>query len=95
MNPAVGEAGLLGWEAYHQKRTPRKLLQSWLSARLSLKPPYPPVEPLMRRRAWAEALTDRIAGEAYQVLDPAERQELVELMETASRMLQDTPVAVS
>jgi hypothetical protein len=58
-------------------------------------PPYPAVEPLMRRRAWAEALTDRIAGEAYRVLDPTERQELVERMETASRMLQDTPVAVS
>lgn len=58
-------------------------------------PPYPVIEPLIRRRAWAEALTDRIAGEAYRVLDPAERQELVELMETASRMLQDTPVAVS
>jgi hypothetical protein len=58
-------------------------------------PPYPAVEPLMRRRAWAEALTDRIAGEAYRVLDPAERQELVELMEEASQLLHDTPVGVS
>jgi hypothetical protein len=58
-------------------------------------PPYPAVEPLMRRRAWAEALTDRIAGEAYRVLDPTERQELVELMETASKLLRDAPVEVS
>ena len=57
-------------------------------------PPYPAPEPLMRRRAWAEALTDRIVGEAYRVLDPGERQELVELMEEASTMLQDTPVGV-
>jgi hypothetical protein len=49
----------------------------------------------MRRRAWAEALTDRIAGEAYRVLDPAERQELVELMEEASELLHETPVGVS
>jgi len=62
---------------------------------LGWQPPYPHFEPLVRRRSWAEALTDRIAGEAYRVLDPTERQELVELMETASRMLQDTPVAVS
>jgi hypothetical protein len=58
-------------------------------------PPYPAAEPLMRRRAWAEALTDRIAGEAYRVLDPGERQELVELMETASKALEDSRVPVS
>jgi hypothetical protein len=58
-------------------------------------PPYPAVEPLMRRRAWAEALTDRITGEAYRVIDPAERQELVELMEEASKLLRDAPVGVS
>ncbi|GIJ70303.1 SCO6745 family protein [Virgisporangium ochraceum] len=58
-------------------------------------PPYPAAEPLMRRRAWAEALTDRIAGEAYRVLDPGERQELVELLETASKMLSESsPVPV-
>ena len=28
-------------------------------------PPFPPFEPLVRRRSWAEALTDRIAGEAF------------------------------
>jgi hypothetical protein len=46
-------------------------------------PPYPPLGPLVRRRAWAEAVTDRIAGQAYQVLDPAERVELIGLLETA------------
>jgi hypothetical protein len=38
-SPAVGEAGLLACEAYHQKRMPLKLLQSCDTARLSLKPP--------------------------------------------------------
>jgi hypothetical protein len=46
-------------------------------------PPYPQYEPLVRRRAWAEALTDRIAGEAYRALDPVERAELVDLLEAA------------
>src|SRR5213080_131805 len=32
-------------------------------------PPYPPFGPLVRRRTWAEAVTDRIAGQAYRVLD--------------------------
>lgn len=44
-------------------------------------PPYPSFEPLVRRRVWAEALTDRVAGEAYRVLTPAERQELISLLE--------------
>ena len=44
-------------------------------------PPYPPLGPLVRRRAWAEAVTDRIAGDAYRVLDPAERVELVRLLD--------------
>jgi hypothetical protein len=46
-------------------------------------PPYPPFVPIVRRRAWAEALTDRIAGEAYRVLDSGERRELVGLLEAA------------
>lgn len=58
-------------------------------------PPYPTYEPLIRRRAWAEALTDRIAGEAYRVLDAKERLELVDLMETASNSLREAPLAVA
>ncbi len=58
-------------------------------------PPYPAYEPLIRRRAWAEALTDRIAGEAYRVLDAKERLELVDLMETASNNLHEAPVPVA
>jgi hypothetical protein len=46
-------------------------------------PPYPAFQPLMKRRSWAEALTDRIAGEAYRALDVNERAELVELLEAA------------
>jgi hypothetical protein len=46
-------------------------------------PPYPPLGPLVRRRTWAEAVTDRIAGQAYRVLDPVERVELVGLLDSA------------
>ena len=46
-------------------------------------PPYPPFGPLVRRRTWAEALTDRIAGEAYRVLDAEERKELADLLDAA------------
>jgi hypothetical protein len=44
-------------------------------------PPYPPFEPLIRRRTWTEALTDRMVGEAYGVLEPAERAELTALLD--------------
>ena len=50
-------------------------------------PPYPPFEPLMRRRAWAEAVTDRIAGEAYRVLDARSGWNWSTCMETASNEL--------
>ncbi|MEN3612569.1 MULTISPECIES: SCO6745 family protein [unclassified Plantactinospora] len=46
-------------------------------------PPYPPVGPLVRRRLWAESVTDRIVAQAYGVLDPAERVELVSLLGAA------------
>jgi hypothetical protein len=49
-------------------------------------PPYPPYAPLIRKRAWAEALTDRIAGEAYRALEPDERRELVDLINAAREM---------
>ena len=57
-------------------------------------PPYPPYAPLIRKRAWAEALTDRIAGEAYRALEPDERRELVDLINAAREMqIERTPPA--
>ncbi|TDC81742.1 hypothetical protein E1193_13930 [Micromonospora sp. KC606] len=47
-------------------------------------PPYPPVGPLVRRRLWAEAVTDRLVSAAFRVLRPGEGAELVELL-TATR----------
>ena len=47
-------------------------------------PPYPQFEPLVRRRSWAEALTDRIAGDAFKALAPAERVEFVNLLDAAA-----------
>jgi hypothetical protein len=55
-------------------------------------PPYPPFEPLVRRRSWAEAVTDRIAGEAYRALDPVERVEFVDLLDAAARSVRPSPV---
>jgi hypothetical protein len=57
-------------------------------------PPYPAPEPLIRRRAWAEALTDRIAGEAYRVLDSNELLEFVDLMDAASTELREASLDV-
>jgi hypothetical protein len=45
--------------------------------------PYPPSGPLIRKRAWAEALTDRIAGQAFLGLSITERQEFVYLADAA------------
>lgn len=45
-------------------------------------PPYPPAGPLIRRRLWAEAVTDSITGQSFAVLDTAERVELVGLIES-------------
>lgn len=47
-------------------------------------PPFPAVQPLIKRWTWSEALTDRIAGEAYQVLSLAERHDLVRVLAGAS-----------
>lgn len=56
-------------------------------------PPFPPFEPLVRRRSWAEALTDRIAGEAFRALAPTERIELVNLLDAAVTTVREaTPV---
>ncbi len=43
-------------------------------------PPYPPVGPLVRRRLWAEAVTDRLVAPAFAALGPAEGAELIELL---------------
>jgi hypothetical protein len=47
-------------------------------------PPFPAPGPLMRKRAWAEALTDRIAGETFRGFTTAERQEFVRLVDDAA-----------
>ncbi|WP_203991046.1 SCO6745 family protein [Micromonospora lutea] len=46
-------------------------------------PPYPPVGPLVRRRLWAEALTDRLVAPAFTALGPVDGAELVELLTVA------------
>ncbi|MDZ5441930.1 hypothetical protein U2F26_04185 [Micromonospora sp. 4G57] len=48
-------------------------------------PPYPPVGPLVRRRLWAEAVTDRLASSAFRGLGPGEGAELLDLL-TAARL---------
>jgi hypothetical protein len=53
-------------------------------------PPYPAFEPLVRKRAWAEALTDRIAGEAYRTLGLSARQELVRRLEEIAEQVGET-----
>jgi hypothetical protein len=50
-------------------------------------PPFPPPEPLLRKRVWADALTDRITGQAYRTLDVPERAQLVELLREAVRAI--------
>ena len=46
-------------------------------------PPYPAAAPLLRKRLWAEAVTDRLVAPAYGALDVDERQELIGLLESA------------
>ncbi|HEV7712722.1 MAG TPA: hypothetical protein VGP16_31300 [Asanoa sp.] len=48
-------------------------------------PPYPGIGPLLRRRVWAEAVTDRIAASAYAVLSLTERVELLGLLDSARK----------
>jgi hypothetical protein len=55
---------------------------------LGWQPPFPQFEPLVRRRSWAEALTDRIAGDAFRALTAAERTELVGLLDAAAAAVQ-------
>jgi hypothetical protein len=55
-------------------------------------PPFPPVGPLLRKRIRADVITDRMVGKAFQVLDVAERRELVRLFAEAVAALR-VPVA--
>ncbi|MEV6527055.1 hypothetical protein AB0M43_34515 [Longispora sp. NPDC051575] len=54
-------------------------------------PPYPEIAPLFRRRANAEVLTDRLAGDAFRALVPAERAELVSLVSAAREVVTRKP----
>ena len=47
-------------------------------------PPFPPHQPLLRRFIRAEAVADRIVGEAYGVLDVGQRVELVGLLDAVT-----------
>jgi hypothetical protein len=50
-------------------------------------PPYPSAGPIVRRLLWADSVADALAGQAYAVLDMAERIELVGLLESLSQRL--------
>jgi hypothetical protein len=50
-------------------------------------PPFPTRTPLMRRFLFAEALADRIAGQAYATLGVAERVDLVRLLAEAADLV--------
>jgi helix-turn-helix protein len=50
-------------------------------------PPYPPAGPIVRRLMWAESVANALAGQAYAVLDRAERVEFVGLLESISHRM--------
>ena len=50
-------------------------------------PPFPARLPLLRRYAYADALADRISGQAYSCLTPAERGQLVAALEAAAALV--------
>jgi hypothetical protein len=54
---------------------------------LGWQPPFPARMPLLRRYAYADALADRIAGQAYAALKPAERGELVTALAAAATLV--------
>jgi hypothetical protein len=56
-------------------------------------PPFPPAGPLIRKRVWADAITDRIVGEAYRVLDVPERVELLHLLDDAVQSIRPAQCA--
>ncbi|WP_433688175.1 SCO6745 family protein [Micromonospora carbonacea] len=51
-------------------------------------PPYPPVGPLVRRRLWADAVTDRLMSVGFRALTPAEGVELLDLLTAAHTHVQ-------
>jgi hypothetical protein len=50
-------------------------------------PPYPPAGPIVRRLMWAESIADSLAGQAYGVLDRAERIEFSGLIDSLRHRL--------
>jgi Helix-turn-helix family len=52
-------------------------------------PPFPTRVSVLRRYSYAEALADRIAGTAYAGLDPVERVELVQRLDSAAAVLRE------
>ena len=52
-------------------------------------PPYPARAPLLRRYVYAEALADRIAGQAFAALSATERGELVHLLQAACETVRE------
>ena len=50
--------------------------------------PYPAPAPLLRRWVWAEAVTDRMVGEAFNTLESYERDEFVGLLTGATELAQ-------
>jgi len=53
------------------------------AAAFGWQPPYPPRAQSMRKRAWADTVADHMAGQAWRVLSPKERAELVSLLNEA------------
>jgi hypothetical protein len=54
---------------------------------LGWQPPFPARLPLLRRYAYADALADRVAGQAYAVLSAAERAKLVATLVAAADLV--------
>jgi len=50
-------------------------------------PPFPARMPLLRRYSYADALADRIVGQAFVCLTPAERGELVAGLDAAAALV--------
>jgi hypothetical protein len=50
-------------------------------------PPYPPAGPLLRRRLWTEAVTDRVVAPSFAALEQGERLELIGILDSARASL--------
>ncbi len=55
------------------------------------RPPFPARVPLIRRYTYAEAVADRIVGQAFTCLPPAERAEFARLLTEAADAIRATP----